>query len=248
MPKKHCVILTSQRSGSTWLGDVLNNHDDVESHGELFLPQKRLTPPLAGRGDYQRFIEVTTNSNLPRPIRVFRYLDALYRRSSPIVGFKLMYSQLWGHPEILLYLAMHRIRVLHLIRRNHLDVIVSEELARLTGTSHVAAGEKVEIPGVVLNIKTLLTRIAKKEKKVNIARRIVRVSTCPTLEVFYEDLVREDSELQKVLRFLDIRESGNGLRSTLAKRNTKNRCEAISNYLEVETLLRATPYGHLLHD
>ena len=49
------VILTTQRSGSTWLVDVLNNLSNVATYGELFLPETRLWD--AGALDYPRFRE-----------------------------------------------------------------------------------------------------------------------------------------------------------------------------------------------
>src|SRR5687768_11132775 len=128
------VVLTSARSGSTWLMDLLNKRSGMEAHGELFLGRPRLSPAIAGRADFPRFIEVHGVTGPMRLPYVFSYLNTLYRPPRT-VGFKLMYGQLRKHPEILTYMMIRRLRVVHLIRRNHIDVIVSEEVAKLTGTS-----------------------------------------------------------------------------------------------------------------
>jgi hypothetical protein len=130
--------------------DLLNMQANVEAHGELFLKHDRLRPAIAGRSDYRRFVEVHRTSGLMRVTRVFSYLNRLYR-APRTVGFKLMYTQLREYPEILAYLAIRRIRVVRLTGRNQLDVIVSDDLARLTGTSHAEAGSKSGIPMVTWN-------------------------------------------------------------------------------------------------
>ena len=58
MPAAKFVVLTSSRTGSTWLIDLLNMQNSVDAHGELFLVERRLTPAIAGRDDFPRFIDV----------------------------------------------------------------------------------------------------------------------------------------------------------------------------------------------
>ena len=213
------VVLTSSRTGSTWLIDLLNMQPGVEAHGELFLEQPRSTPAIAGRADFRRFIEVHGTPGLTRIPRVFSYLNELYR-TPHTVGFKLMYTQLRRHPEILAYLVARRVRVVHLIRLNHIDVIVSEELARLTGRSHAPVGASTSIPMVYLNPATLLRRMQKLSRNCEEARRALRYSSCPVLEVAYEVLLEGAQEFARVVRFLDISLPATEMRSSLAKRGT----------------------------
>ena len=245
MATRRFVVITSARTGSSWLMDVLNGHDGVEGHQELFLRQMRLTPATAGCNDYPRFIEVHGMPRLTRPHRVFLYLERLYRRPGTI-GFKLMYSHLRQQPEILAYLALRRVRIVHLVRRNHLDVIVSEELAKLTGTSHAVSGQKLDIPAVSLDAATLVVRITSLERNVAQARRIIRLSGCAAIEVSYEALLDGDEELDRIRSFLDIVPGPIVARSGLVRRGARNHREAITNFDEVTDALSGTPFLPLL--
>jgi hypothetical protein len=157
-----------------------------------------------------------------------------------------MYAQLRKHPEILAYMAVQRIRVVHLMRRNHIDVIVSEELARLTGTSHARAGTRTDVPMVYLNPATLVDRIRRLSRRVGEARRLIRLSTCPILEATYEELLEGERECVRILRFLGISPSGSQVQSNLAKRGARNHREAIANYDEVRQTLSSTPFSIML--
>jgi LPS sulfotransferase NodH len=157
-----------------------------------------------------------------------------------------MYSQLRKHPEILAYMAVRRVHVVHLIRVNHIDVIVSEELARLTGKSHVEAGTRTDVPLVYLNPETLIDRIQKLSSRPRKVRRMLQLSTCPRVEVTYEALVAGEQELARILRFLGISHPASHVKSSFEKRGTTRHREAIVNYDEVRQALRATPFLNML--
>jgi hypothetical protein len=218
----------------------------VEAHGELFLNRPRLRPAIAGRADYRRFVEVHGTPRLTRIAKVFSYLNRLYRAPG-LVGFKLMYTQLRRHPEILVYLAIRRVLVVHLVRKNQIDVIISEELARITGTSHIQAGTKrIEIPTVYLNPSTLLDRIRRRSRMSTQARRLVRFTSCPFLEVTYEALLEGEYEFARICRFLDIPNLATRMESNLEKRGTRSHRDAIENYDEVKQVLSSTPFVSML--
>ena len=86
------LVLTTERTGSQWVIDLLNRVEEFKVYGELFLPQKRYRPETVCN-DYPRFIEFEGRQRGPMRSRsVFRYLDDLYQQPSN-VGFKFMYSQ-----------------------------------------------------------------------------------------------------------------------------------------------------------
>jgi hypothetical protein len=225
--------------------DLLNMQAGVEAHGELFLDRPRLSPPIAGCADYRRFVEVHGTPGLTRVPRVFSYLNELYR-APRTVGFKLMYAQLRKHPEILAYMAVRRLRVVHLMRRNYIDVIVSEELAKLTGTSHARAGTRTEVPLVYLNPATLVDQIRRLSRRSREARRLIRLSTCAILETTYEELLEGEREFVRILRFLGVSRPATQMQSHLAKRGTRSHRDAIANYAEVEQALNSTPFSRML--
>ena len=97
------VILSTQRSGSTWVADILNGMDEVKVYGELLLPQIRTWD--IGEVDFPRYVEYEKRNI--RPFSAFKYLNELYAQSSN-VGFKLMYSQLQQLPESFVYLLLKK--------------------------------------------------------------------------------------------------------------------------------------------
>ena len=238
------VVLTTSRTGSTWLIDLLNR-GGVEAHGELFLSQSRLSPPLVGRADYKRFVDDYRSSRLLRAWRVASYLDGLYAPART-VGFKLMYGQLRRHPGVAIYLVTRRVHILHLIRQNLLDVVVSEELARATGASHVRADVVQEVPRVLLEPTGLVRRLDRRRRAVAIASRILKLSPCRSIEISYERLLSGPAELQRIWAFIGVPFSVEPPTSGLYKRGPASHRDAIENYTEVRDVLAGTQYAAML--
>ncbi len=226
---------------------MLNRVQGVEAHGELFLQKPRLKPSIAGRADYRRFSEVYPTPGLRRCDHVWTYLNGLYRRSRT-VGFKLMYPQLRQYPELFVYFVSRRVRIVHLTRMNQLDVIISEERARVSGVSHIQAGAKRESASVSLNAATLVDRIRRLNSKPNQARRMLKWGKCQTLEITYEALLADTQEFARILSFLGIEDTSIELQSSLEKRGVLKHQEAVSNFEEVRRVLERTPYGHMLRE
>ena len=245
MPHIKFVVLTSARTGSSWLIDLLNRQPSVEAHGELFLDRGRMTPAIAGRDDYRRFIEVHGTPRLTRIPRVFAYLNALYR-TKEAVGFKLMYSQLRKFPELLAYLAIRRVSIVHLTRLNLVDIVVSEELARVTGVSHVRSGVTSTVPTVHLNPTILRERLHQLSERPGQVRRLIRCTACPCIEVTYEALLNGEEEFLRTLEFLGVSDPTVHVVSSLAKRGLRSHRDAITNYDEVKQILESTPFAGML--
>lgn len=225
--------------------DRLNRQPGVKAYGELFLNHARLTPAIAGLADGKRFVEFHGSPTFTRPPRVFSYLNDLYGPAQ-IVGFKLMYKQLQTYPEILAYLAVHRVRVIHLTRRNLLDVVVSEELAKLTGVSHAVAESSSAIPMVQIDTGTIVSRLTRLKEKPIQVRKLIRMFTYPMLEVTYEALLESDDEFERILEYLNLGDSHREVGSNLAKRGVRSHRESIANYDEVQRRLDSTPFSHML--
>src|SRR5688572_16995325 len=162
MSESKFAVLTSARTGSTWLIDLLDAQPEVSAYGELLLGRSRTAPQLLGRTDFPRFVEVNTSSGLPRVSGMFSYLNRLYRQPG-IVGFKVMYTCLRTFPEICAYFVARRVRIIHLERENLLDILVSEELARVTGKSHTTSIQGGTVTKIRLDLTTLPERLARLE-------------------------------------------------------------------------------------
>jgi LPS sulfotransferase NodH len=238
------VVITSSRTGSTWLIDSLDQVPGVGSYGELFLPHGRRGPAIATRADYPRFCESHYSGSLRRPFSVWTYLDELYQRPHQI-GFKLMYSHLRAFPEVLPFFAFHRIRVLHLVRHNLLDVVISDELAKATGQSH-QSGTQTEPPAVYLDPVTIAHQLRMRERSVKYARWAIRLSTCRCIEIVYENLTAEPLEFKRIKDFLRIDADLAATASRLSKRGSQEHSRTIVNYDEVRQRLSRTRFSDMV--
>lgn len=261
MPKNF-LLLASYRSGSTWIVDVLNNVEGTAAFSELFsAPEQQagtqdLTRDQANKTTqyldqtiraYPHYYETTEKRGI-RPFSTFSYLDTFYEHEGTI-GFKLMYTQLAKHPEIWAYVRMRGISVLHLVRRNHLDVIISREMRKATRTTHrVVGAEEVKSVQVTLDSQTLLKQMRSLQRNIDYARRLIKVSRVRSLELIYEDLSSKPSSFEPLWAFLQINSHDIEPRSKLVKLVRGGYSESIANYDEVRQVLQGTEFEHLIED
>jgi len=259
MPKSF-LLLASYRSGSTWFVDVLNHVEGTAAFSELFsAPEKQagtqdLTSDQANKTTqyldqtiraYPHYYQAAENRKI-RPFSTFSYLDTFYRQEGTI-GFKLMYTQLARHPEIWAYCRFRGISILHLVRRNHLDVIISREMRKATRTTHrVAGAEEMKPVQVTLEPETLIKQMSSLQRNIDLARRLIKVSRVHSLEVIYEDLTRNSSCFEPVWTFLQINPQNVEPQSQLVKLVRVGYSESIANYDEVRKALQGTEFEHLL--
>lgn len=239
------IVLTTNRSGSVWVMSTLSGFQGVNSQGELFLPRPRVSEK---RWDsefaYTRYIE--TNGMKIRPFSVFSYLNELYSMPG-IVGFKLMYAQLGLYPEILAYLIRNRIHVIHLVRQNHLDVLISYAVKAQIGKAHLLSGQSApEVVRVTLDTKTLVRQIAWLRNKQNLARRLLTFCKLPHMEISYEDLLRDQTHFDKILNFLSIDLQDQKSPSTVVKIRRGGHRDVLRNYDEVKNALTNSHFATLL--
>jgi LPS sulfotransferase NodH len=243
------VVLSTQRSGSTWVVDMLNSHPRVTAYSELFMHGGEGRPKLGAEQDllyWQTFIAEKSGGRLRRQYWLWHYLGRAFaaRPGIDAVGFKLMYSQLTRIAKPLMpALWLKRARIIHLIRRNALDVVLSKEAgAARQGVLHARDGESVETVRVRLSPEDLLARMTAHERAVAGARvRFKRVGV-PYHEVVYEDLVANEKEgFDSLFRFLEVEPVP--VSSTLQKVNPTAHDELIENYGEVRDALEGTPFA-----
>lgn len=241
------IVLTTQRTGSSWLMDRINSVPGGEGHMELFYHLPRREPPRAGCNDYPRFVEIGTRFGR-RPRAVFDYLDRLYSRPGA-VGFKLMYSQLRQYPETLAYIVRRRLHIVHLRRRNHLDVVLSECLARKTGRFHATTGEGYQQKGVIeVDAADVAKRVRRLDRKHKAMSTLLRLLPNPVFEVAYEDLCESGASFLELCGFIGLPgEQEDRSREKLIKTQRAPHRALIHNYDEVREALAGVGFQHLLN-
>ncbi|HET6597169.1 MAG TPA: sulfotransferase domain-containing protein [Anaerolineales bacterium] len=239
--KTRFVILTSQRSGSTWLVSLLNQLNATTTYGELFLPRKHVENWDADFA-YPRFEEARGQIAGMRPLKVFRYLDSIYQKRGA-VGFKLMYAHLYRYPEILIYFWTHQVQVIHLVRKNALDFVISQALKRKIQKAHQLAGTPpLEDVQIELDPKTLIRRLQIRQRKIKRGQTILRFSGLRSIEIGYEDLQKDPSVFQSLCRFLSIDTDSVIPQSRFQKIRSKSQEQIIKNYAEVKRVLEGTHF------
>jgi LPS sulfotransferase NodH len=245
------VILATQRTGSTWLTDMLDSHPAVASYEELFLPAEDHRQTW-GRSDREFFHEYYAHRVAGRrwplsvPFFSLRYLEELYapRPDVEAIGLKVMYSQLRRYPWLLAYMVLRQVRVLHLVRTNLLDVVVSQETAQARRQYHAYTSAAVDRSAVDLRTDQLVPQLQSLQRSVDAIRLLLRLLPAPTLEISYEELSGDDDALDAVFEFLGV--APRRVSSRFAKLNRGPKETLIANYSDVERALRGTPFERFL--
>ena len=241
------VLLSTQRTGSTWAIDMLNSHPRVVAYAELFMHDAAGRPKWGGETDlvfWRTFVEQHgySRGRLARARLLWRYLERVYARRPGVdaAGFKLMYSQLRVSRPLVPALVLQRVRVIHLVRRNVLDVLVSRHAAAARGTHH--ARSEVGSVRVRVPVDDLVRRIEEHEQSVaDVRARFARLRL-PWCEVAYEDLVA-DPEAGFAALFAYLWTEPLPPSSGLTKLNPTEHAELIENYEDVRAALAGTPYA-----
>jgi len=240
------VVLSTQRSGSTWVVDMLTSHPRVVAYSELFMHGGEGTPRW---GQEQRLEYWQTYSHgkhrIAKPYWLWHYLGEAFEERPGVdaIGFKLMYSQLTRISRPLMpMLWLKRVRIIHLIRRNALDVVLSKEAgAAREGKLHARDGDEVEEVRLNLDTDTLLRRMTLHERAIAGARvRFKRVGL-PYTEVVYEDLAADQSGFASLFEFLGVEPQL--VTSSLQKLNPTSHEALIENYGEVRDALQGTDFA-----
>ena len=161
---------------------------------------------------------------------------------------KLMYNQLWHNAAILIYIIWHRVRVVHLVRINRFDILLSEETAEARQRYHAWQGDVVDTPTVTLDPQKVISWLRILEYRVRIARFILLLLPINYVEVSYEQLRAEPSLIYEILSFIGVETQAGSpsLTSGFRKLNTDKRSAIIENYAEIERALKGTRFEHFL--
>jgi hypothetical protein len=260
-PMRYFAVVAHQRSGSTFLGSVLNAHPQIHICGELFLDKKYRKKNYFYHYWLGKMAADKVNITISRqPELIHDYLDSVMGQvpDSCEIGIDVKYNQLRMLPKLLQVFDELDFKIIHLIRKNTLKTHVSyllnikkKELGRKAHGSQKVPVAKITLP----TDETLVDRLETKRDEIDYYRRTLR-SRFEYLELYYEDFFGSGTQesrtiaqevLDQVFHFLSIPAYGNeNLTSELKKTNPAQLSKLIENYEEVKTLLSATQFADLL--
>ena len=242
----NAIILTTQRTGSTFLVECLESHPQIRCLGEMLAGGHVRVPDLVYRSRYGTKAYRFLSSGAWWPTRMMTRYFASTERDVNV--FKAMYNHI-NNPVTRNYLrARTSIHILHLRRHNLLKQYVSELLLS-------KSREKKWQPHAVKPVPVVRTMVSPDAALAYIRRKRelhawheALFADHPRLQLSYEDMIDGQSlraeVAEEVCDFLHIERRP--MKSILVKMNPTRLAEMIVNYDEVASLLRQTEFADLL--
>ncbi|XP_066352322.1 uncharacterized protein [Miscanthus floridulus] len=239
------AILSMQRSGSGWVETLLNSHPNISSNGEIFSVKDRRSNITA------------ITKTLDKLYNLDWYSSAAKNECTAAVGLKWMLNQglMKHHQEIVEYFNRRGVSAIFLLRRNLLRRYVSilanahdSAMKQLNGThkAHVHSKHEAEILAQykpTIDKKTLITELKRSDKLASDA--LVNFKNTRHVVLYYEDVVSNRTMLMDVLDFLRVPKRK--LSSRHVKIHTKQLCDHIDNWADVNNFLKGTRFESFLN-
>jgi LPS sulfotransferase NodH len=210
------VILCEPRSGSTLLHTYLNSHTQVLSYGEVL----------------RMVLEKGKKSNNVVSDKVFKP----YGRQIKAVGLKLFYEYV-DHPDyrdsFSQIVQRKDVKVIHLVRKNLLELYVSLKTAEQTNVWSTTKPSKQTVP-IQVDVDDCQKFVALHQQHQTLFTDLFKNHA--VLEVAYEELAEYPQQtLLTVQTFLGVEPQN--LFTLLTKQSHGSVSTRISNYAEVEARL-----------
>jgi LPS sulfotransferase NodH len=243
-------VLSTRRSGSTYLVSLLNSHPAVEAFEELFLMRpagERLS--WVGKGSPERFYYFRHKTPHPRPLSTVQYLNFVHSRGPAhgAVGFKLMVPQARALPELLVALPLLRYRIIFLVRSNVFEQCISDYVSRSSRIPHSL--ETFPVEPIHVDPVRLIRDMQRIIHVFRITHSLLSVLPVACWRLQYERLRMDPiEECRHLFEFLNVDPDVIAC-SPLKKRVTVPYSTIIENYAEVSAALADAGFGgYLLSD
>ncbi|MBX3046472.1 MAG: hypothetical protein KF698_05705 [Anaerolineales bacterium] len=237
------IVLSHARSGSTWLVNTLNNVPGVHCYGELFREKANY---FVDRGlKVERFPLWREKNPGKRPLATFQYIQPLLSQEE-IVGFKLMYGQLFRYPELAAYVIVRRLKIIHLFRRNALQGIISYKIAKERGQFHYRGEEYIpQTKPIVVNAREVVSQIRSMHSRSKMIDYFLRFAG-PHVDIAYEDLATNQAGFRPIWQLLGLDFEASPPQWQMKQARTTSLRDTISNYSELADALSAAGYSSYL--
>jgi len=235
--QKNFFIAFFERSGSTMLVDLLNQHPHVKCRMEIF-DTKNIEVNNKGRQVRQ------LDKNEARKVLTFFKKERLFSKTK-LKGFKFKYpNQIDQYLDVYTYLLENQFKCIFLLRKNMLKAAISHQYHRTirkkTGLSNIKQTLDLELQG--LGTLDAINYMEARERQNNRFQQKLYADFKQIKTVYYEDLLYNKQEtLDGIFQFLSIK-SYQVKPSNFKKIVDDDLRKAIQNYDWVHKLLSLTPY------
>jgi LPS sulfotransferase NodH len=249
------IILTTQRTGSTFLVTCLDSHPEIGCLGEILAGSRLFhVPEFLYRFRYGTKAYRYLRSGAWYPTRMMRrYLDdarlgSMQLERKKVLAFKVMYNQI--RPAWIMNFLRERkaLRILHLRRNNLLKVYVSNQLLRVKRDDAWKPHTTAPVSAVSMPISPA--------RAIDYMRRAVAeyeaherlFADHPRLALSYETMIEGPGLSPAVARdicaFLDV--SDHPMQSKLVKMNPERLQDMVTNYDELASAVAKTEFAAML--
>ncbi|NRB40939.1 MAG: sulfotransferase [Pseudomonadales bacterium] len=262
---KKFVVLSTMRSGTTWMVSLLDSHEHILCAGEMLHASYDQCEDISyhkelSLGYYlRRHPEKNKQIKHHRRQIIFEYLDWLFdsMTGNSASGFKLMLNHINNFPEVIDYLRERDIKVILLLRLNLVDRLISHAMFstrkdknkisvtnKLKRFIHAYRFARQNNRGqLILNPRDIIRKLSKYESE---NFELVSYSKYSDVEIIhYHNLIENHKScLDRVFSFLDV--DCMELSSSQKKVRTKSISDIVVNYRELNKQLEGTRFQKFL--
>lgn len=223
MPRR-IVLLSNMRTGSSWLGNMLSNHEDIE-YGKELLQEFQSAPAIEAR------IAICK-----KPLFLWKVQGYQVKRTPEALS--CIYQLGKAEPESW---------VIFLRRKNLLDQFVSMELANLTKVYVRQLGDDCpRTPPFKVDPQELARFFQQEEMWWSQGAAIASQCFC-SIEVWYENLLRDlPLQIENIQKFLKIDEWN--YESNMRRTRYRAVRHQVSNFSELQRQFAGTHYAWFFDD
>jgi LPS sulfotransferase NodH len=260
------IVIGMARSGTTYLQTLLSSHDQVVSYGEVFhLLAKRRVDLFEITRNPTEYVNREIYKPHPEHIKAVGYKMVYTEMGSGNIflremetrdvaantkerreRFSLFMQTNFDLVKVRQRFADHltylendpNIKVIHVRRRNRLEILLSTKLASRSGVWRSTSGSYLRGP-IHLDFEECLRFFEETDTLENRYASLFRDHR--VIQVFYEEMIGDtSSSLEEVQSFLGVEHKL--LSSPLRKQNKLRAPDAISNYFELREEFRDTKW------
>lgn len=229
------VIITVPRSGSNWLCTLLNSHDEILCHHEIFNPEE-IHYAIDKRNGIFDFGTVEERNHHPELFIRKTWQQTL---GYAFVGFKVNRGQ---DPRVFTNILDDTdVKKIVLSRNNRIKTFLSEAIAEQTleWESYPWKKLRTEQTTIHVDIERLHEHIQQNQNFYTDIRKTLHDTRQHYIDVRYEDIARI-TERQRILHYLGVNDVNMSLVESTRKQNTSDLRNMISNFDEVAHHLKGS--------
>lgn len=256
-----CFLIARQRSGTSALGSIFNQHSRLRYFSEIF-HDGHIGHDLNYFTFYLQKVKQDSLYSLPGAnVKIFsEYLEYIKSRSKDRIAIiDVKYNSthnlndFWqnpaGTPGFIRFLYKNDIPVIHLKRDNLLKSLISSQMARLNNIWHTGDAGAIRAHSFRLDPQNLIANLMETAEQATLIEKfLVRVQH--RIDLTYESLFTEDGAIsacarQSICDLLGL-EGFPASKPIYVKQTNDDLRQVLENYDEIEQCLAGSPFAWML--